>query len=248
MPTSPVLVTLLVGLSGLLAAVLSLRLWLLIGMHSLRPWTDAATREALARPDHRWLVAAAVLGALISLMLVPATLTGGISGGLLGGLLAALCRIDLGCRMLPDSLTAIMLAGALLFHGLLGHMALADSIIGALAGYGLLWGLAIAFERIRGVTAMGRGDFAMAAAIGAWLGWTGLPMALAAASISGLILALFAHLFARLFRPPGKPAPTRPDTPTAGTRSTQSGAFLRQEIPFGPFLAIGFLLSWGFHG
>jgi prepilin signal peptidase PulO-like enzyme (type II secretory pathway) len=239
MITSPVVL----GLLGLLVAAFSLRLWLLLGMHSLRPWTDAVTREALARPDPRWLVAAAGLGALTYLM-VPPSPAGAIAAGLLGSLLAALCRIDLGCRMLPDSLTAAMLAGALLFHGLLGELALTDSIIGALAGYGLLWGLSTAFGKIRGVTAMGRGDFAMAAAIGAWVGWIGLPMALATASISGLMLALLAHLSRRT----SEPKPHQADTPTLHACDTQSGKFLHQEIPFGPFLAAGFLLSWSVHG
>jgi prepilin signal peptidase PulO-like enzyme (type II secretory pathway) len=91
---------------------------------------------------------------------------------------------------------------------------------------------------------MGRGDFAMAAAIGAWLGWAGLPLALAAASMAGVTLALLAHLF----RPSGKPMQIHADTPTPSAQETQSGTFLRQEIPFGPFLAIGFLLSWSVHG
>jgi prepilin signal peptidase PulO-like enzyme (type II secretory pathway) len=230
------------GLLGAVVGIISLPLWLRLGILSLRPWMAPEVSAPLARPGHWWLAAGLVGGLLAILM--PQGMPLVICGGMLGGILIALCRLDIACRMLPDGLTMTMLISGLLLSALTDTRSVLDSLIGACAGYGLLWGLAAAFRRLRGVDAMGRGDFAMAAAMGAWLGWVGLPLALAAASICALAWALLGTAGRRLGRLSktwrGQASTSRPDV--------EADSFLRQEVAFGPALVIGFLVSWSIHG
>ena len=230
------------GLLGAVVAIVSLPLWLRLGILSLRPWMAPQVGAPLARPG-RWWLAAGLVGGLLAI-LMPQDIPLVICGGMLGGILIALCRLDMACRMLPDGLTLTMLVSGLLLSALMETRSLMDSLIGACAGYGLLWGLAAAFRRLRGVEAMGRGDFAMAAAMGAWLGWVGLPLALATASICALAWAMLGiagqalDRLARTWR--GQACTSRPDV--------KADSFLRQEVAFGPALVLGFLVSWSIHG
>ena len=118
-----------------------------------------------------------------------------------------------------------MLASGLLFNALFMPSRLIDGFFGAVFGYGLLWGLATLFEKLRHVQAMGRGDFAMAAGIGAWLGWQALPFALVFSCIFALVFTALRYL--------AHDVSLRP-----------RGAFLSQELAFGPALAAGAALAW----
>ena len=145
--------------------------------------------------------------------------------GLGAALLTQLARIDARCRLLPDPLTFGLLTSGLVFHAVLAPGNLIHAIIGAVLGYGLLWGLAVIFQKIRDVEAMGRGDFAMAAGIGAWLGWQGLPFALMLSCLFALGFAGLKNIFKE------KP-------------SSQGQAFLSQELAFGPALSAGAAFAW----
>lgn len=130
--------------------------------------------------------------------------------------------IDLRTTLLPDNLTL-----PLLWLGLLAAVAgaspvsPANAIVGAAVGYGLLWGLYHVFRILTGKEGMGYGDFKLLGALGAWVGWQGLPVVILLSSGVGAILGLL----------------------MIGLQGRDRAA----PIPFGPFLAAGgwIGLMWG---
>ena len=136
-------------------------------------------------------------------------------------ILIALAFIDLDHQLLPDDLTLPLLWLGLLIslEGL--FIPLEDAVWGAVAGYGSLWLLFHGFRLLTGKEGMGRGDFKLFAALGAWMGWQALPLIALLGSAAGIVLAVLAERM--------------------GNR--QAGA----PIPFGPFLAVGgwITLMWG---
>lgn len=146
----------------------------------------------------------------------------GISLQTLGALflvwtLIALAFIDFDTTLLPDSLTLPLLWLGLLFN-LNGHFAsLPDAVIGAIAGYGVLWSVYWVFKLVTGKDGMGFGDFKLLAAIGAWLGWQLLPVTLLLSSVVGATVGIAMIILVKHDR--------------------------RVPIPFGPYLAGGGLVS-----
>lgn len=137
--------------------------------------------------------------------------------------LIALTLIDFDHQLLPDDITLPVLWLGLLVNALdLGMgVSLYDAVIGAIAGYLVLWGFYWAFKLATGKEGMGYGDFKLLAALGAWMGWQSLlPIVI----ISSLVGALFG-LAMIIFRGRDKSVP----------------------MPFGPYLAgAGFImLIWG---
>lgn len=135
--------------------------------------------------------------------------------------LVALTFIDLDKMLLPDQLTLPLLWAGLLFNLLGGFASLADAVIGAMAGYLVLWTLYWAFKLLTGKEGMGYGDFKLLAALGAWLGWQALPIVLLLSSLVGAVIGIGLILLRNHHQ--GKP------------------------IPFGPYLAIAgwIALLWG---
>ncbi len=127
--------------------------------------------------------------------------------------LLALAVIDARTLTLPDALTLSLLWLGLLFNVMEMFTDLASAVIGAFAGYAILWLLFQAHRLIRGVDGMGYGDFKLLAAIGAWLGWQDLPAVVLIASMTGLIWALL--------------------------RWKKGAGRLSGQLPFAPFLALG---------
>jgi leader peptidase (prepilin peptidase)/N-methyltransferase len=155
--------------------------------------------------------------------------------GLLATLLVLLTRIDAQCRLLPDPLTGLLAATGLIAHGLglpPQAVSLADGVAGCAAGYGLLWLIAAIFQKLKGRQTMGRGDFAMSAGLGAWLGWQSIALVWLIASLSGLAAAGLRYLCLRLVYQ------------NDSTRNFQPGTFLKQQIAFGPALAFGGIITW----
>lgn len=102
----------------------------------------------------------------------------------------ALAGIDFDTLLLPDSLTQPLLWLGLIAN-LNGSFARLDqAVIGALAGYLLLWSVAWCFHIFTGKEGMGNGDFKLLAALGAWFGWPALPGILFGASLAGIGFAL----------------------------------------------------------
>jgi leader peptidase (prepilin peptidase) / N-methyltransferase len=136
----------------------------------------------------------------------------------LSAALIVLAFIDLDHRILPDPITLNGIWVGILISVLLAQpsplvarifqsagieganpriIALVNSLLGAVVGGGLLWAVAEAYLRLRGVEGMGFGDVKMMAMVGAFLG---APLALLTimfgsllGSIVGLILLRFAN-------------------------------------------------------
>lgn len=135
--------------------------------------------------------------------------------------LLALTFIDFDTQLLPDDITLPLLWSGLLFN-LAGTFAdLRGAVIGAVAGYLVLWAVYWLFKLATGKEGMGYGDFKLLAAIGAWLGWQMLPLVILLSSLVGAVVGVTLIVAARH----GRNAP----------------------IPFGPYLAGGGLIAlfWG---
>jgi leader peptidase (prepilin peptidase) / N-methyltransferase len=72
---------------------------------------------------------------------------------------------------------------------------LEDAVIGAIAGYLVLWVVYWLFRLIRGKEGMGYGDFKLLAALGAWLGWQMLPLIVLLSSVVGACIGLTLMVF-----------------------------------------------------
>jgi leader peptidase (prepilin peptidase)/N-methyltransferase len=135
--------------------------------------------------------------------------------------LLALTGIDLDTQLLPDSVTL-----PLLWLGLLVNIGgiftdLRSAVIGAVAGYLVLWSVYWLFKLVTKKEGMGYGDFKLLAAIGAWLGWQMLPLVILLSALVGAVVGISLIVFARH----GRSVP----------------------IPFGPYLAGAGLIAliWG---
>ena len=127
----------------------------------------------------------------------------------------SLIVIDLDTFLLPDELTLPLLWLGFIFNfhnGLAGS--LHNSVIGAMVGYGFLWGLFWTFKLITHKEGMGYGDFKLLAAIGAWVGWQNLLSVLLISSVLGVIYAISLRLSGKLER--GNPIPFVPFLGGAG--------------------------------
>lgn len=146
-------------------------------------------RRCGARVDRRHVLIEAA-GALIgAAALWTAPGPPGFAGALFGWQLLALAALDVEQFWLPDRLTA-MLAGTGLAAILLQPERLHDALIGGAAGFSVLFAIGRLYRRIRGREGLGGGDPKLLGAIGVWLGWQALPLVLAAASATGLIVAM----------------------------------------------------------
>jgi len=125
--------------------------------------------------------------------------------------LIALTFIDADTTLLPDSLTLPLLwAGLLLNTGGI-FVPLTEAVVGAAAGYLILWSIYWLFKLATGKEGMGYGDFKLLAALGAWFGWKMLLPILLLSSVVGATVGIILLVLARRGR----------DIP----------------IPFGPYLA-----------
>lgn len=94
---------------------------------------------------------------------------------LLGWTLLVLATVDVLVFRLPDIFTLPLIAAGLLLSFQLPDHDPPAHVIGATAGFLVLYGIALAYRRARGREGLGLGDAKLAAAAGAWLGWQALP-------------------------------------------------------------------------
>ncbi len=160
-----------------------------------------------------------LLTALLSALLIWRLGSGttGIAALALAWTLIALAFIDLDTQLLPDDLTLPLLWSGLLINLSGTFVPLPDAVIGAAAGYLSLWTVYWLFRFATGREGMGYGDFKLLAALGAWLGWTMLPLIVLLSSVVGAIVGITLIALRRQQR--GNP------------------------IPFGPFLALAGLVA-----
>lgn len=132
-------------------------------------------------------------------------------------LLIAMTFIDADTQLLPDDLTLPLLWLGLLVNLQATFVPLSDAVIGAAAGYLSLWSIYWIFKLVTGKEGMGYGDFKLLAALGAWLGWSMLPIILLLSSVVGAIVGICLIVFSKRGR----------DNP----------------IPFGPYLAAAGMIA-----
>jgi leader peptidase (prepilin peptidase) / N-methyltransferase len=142
--------------------------------------------------------------------------------------LIALCFIDLDTMLLPDDITLPLLWLGLLFNLAEVFVPLDEALIGAVAGYLVLWSVFWLFKLITGKEGMGYGDFKLLAAIGAWFGWHVLPAVILLSSVVGAVVGIALMIFARHGR--DVPIPFGPYLAAAGTLSLFFGPTLTALI------------------
>ncbi|MGH8224777.1 MAG: prepilin peptidase [Gammaproteobacteria bacterium] len=140
--------------------------------------------------------------------------------------LVAAAVIDLDRFLLPDALTLPLLWAGLLFNLFDTYVPLAEALIGAVAGYLVLWIVYQAFRLATGKEGLGYGDFKLLAALGAWLGWRMLPLIVLAAAVIGILIGGTWLLIARRGR--GQPVPFGPFLAAAGVLALLAGPAIMQ--------------------
>ncbi len=145
----------------------------------------------------------------------------GFGAILLSCYLIALSGIDLRTQLLPDQLTL-----PLMWLGLIAsldnlYMPAKPALLGAMVGYASLWVVWWVFKQLTGKEGMGHGDFKLLAALGAWVGLSGiLPIILLSSVVGAVVGSIWLAMKGR-------------------DRAT--------PIPFGPYLAIAgwIVFFWG---
>ncbi len=124
--------------------------------------------------------------------------------------------IDIHHQIIPDVISLPGIGIGILFSLLSPTLSWQDSVIGILAGGGILYSIAWLYYLWRKVDGMGGGDIKLLAMIGAFLGWHALPFVIFTSSLSGVVVGVFAMI-----------------------KQKKGG---QTRIPFGPFLSIAALL------
>ena len=135
--------------------------------------------------------------------------------------LITLTMIDFDHQLLPDDITLPFLWVGLLLSVFTIFTDMQSSIIGAVAGYLILWTVYQVFKWVTGKEGMGYGDFKLLALLGAWMGWQALPAIILLSSLVGAVVGIALIVLLRRDR--------------------------RIPIPFGPYLAAAgrIYLLWG---
>lgn len=186
----------------ILVAVLFLLVWLKFALTSgPRPWGLAPFDDPLLIPIYWLVVSGLVLGTFVDFehLIIPDRVT-------LGGMVAGLV------------LSAVVPA----LHSKTGPLqGLIPSLIGAAAGGGLLWSIAVVGKAVFKKEAMGFGDVKLMGAIGAFFGWRAVLFTVMASSLAGSVVGIGLVLARR--------------------------KELQSRIPYGPYLSLAALiwLLWG---
>ena len=168
-----------------------------------------------------WDYAACLAVAALSLALLPFPLAAFAAA--LGALAVLIAVVDLDRYIIPDSaVLAMLLLGfglAAVEAGRNWTGALVDAGLRALVTGGALYLLGAAYRRFAGIDGLGFGDVKLAAAAGPWLMWPTLPFAVAVAAVAALLMT------------------------GARVMLMRERVHLKQELPFGAFLAPAIWMS-----
>ena len=145
----------------------------------------------------------------------------GFGAMVLTGYLVALSGIDFRTRLLPDQLTLPLMWLGLVAASDNLYISAKPALLGAMAGYLSLWSVYWVFKQLTGKEGMGHGDFKLLAALGAWMGLSGI---LPTIMISSLVGAIVGSIWLVV-----------------------KGRDKATPIPFGPYLAVAGWVSfmWG---
>jgi leader peptidase (prepilin peptidase)/N-methyltransferase len=133
-----------------------------------------------------------------------------------GCALVVLFAVDLEHQLLPNAITLPGIVVGFAFS-LFTEPGWQASLIGILAGGGVLYAIAEIYYRVRHEEGLGMGDVKMLAMIGAFLGWRLMVLTLVLASFSGSIIGVLLI-------------------------ATRRGG-MKYALPFGTFLALGALAA-----
>jgi leader peptidase (prepilin peptidase)/N-methyltransferase len=136
-----------------------------------------------------------------------------------GGVLLSLAWIDQKSLLLPDLLTLPLGLAGLAVSFTVNPARFSDQVIGLIAGFAGMALLAWLYRIVRRREGLGGGDAKLLGALGAWVGWQGLPTVLMLAALTGLFAVGIQRLRGR---------PLHSDRP----------------LPFGPWLCLGGWLVW----
>ena len=131
--------------------------------------------------------------------------------------MVVLFAVDLRHHILPNVITVPGIVIGLLVSLFLPAPGWRSSLIGLIAGGGVLFAIAEAYYRFRGVEGLGMGDVKMLSMIGAFLGWELMLVTLILASFAGSIIGV-------------------------GVIALGRGG-MKAALPFGTFLAVGALTA-----
>ncbi len=200
--------------------------------HAIAPWENIPVISYLLlrgkcsscrQPISKRYPLVELLTALLSLLV---SLQFGVSAQTVAALLftwslIALSGIDLDHKLLPDDITLPLLWLGLLVNIFMLFAGVIPALLGAMAGYLVLWIVYHVFRLLTGKEGMGYGDFKLLAALGAWNGIQMLPLMLVLASVVGALVG--------------------------GTEILSGRQQRSQPIPFGPYLALAgwVALLWG---
>ena len=181
-------------------------------------WLKGRCRYCKARLSWRYPTVE-LLTAILSAVVIWQLGSGiaGVSALLFVWFLIAMSFIDLDTQLLPDELTLPLIWLGLIVNLEGTFVPLRDAVLGAAAGYLLLWLVYWMFRAFTGKEGIGYGDFKLLAALGAWMGWMMLPLIVLLSSAVGATFGIVMIALKRHQR----------DRP----------------IPFGPFLAAAGLLA-----
>lgn len=173
-------------------------------------------RASIRSPRFWWviLLCLGLVGASLSVFGV--SLKGAAAAGLCTTLVA-LSMIDLEHQLLPDALTLPLLWAGLLINVPGTFASLSLAVVGAAAGYVVLWALYWTFRLLTEKEGMGFGDFKLLAALCAWLGIGHLLPLLLISSVLAAVTTVALIAANRMHR--------------------------ENPFPFGPFLAFAGVVS-----
>ena len=163
----------------------------------------------------------ACCAAAVAVMLVYGVAWHTLGAMVLSFSLIAIAVIDIDTRMIPDVVVLPMLWLGLFYNAFGLIVDADDAILGAVAGYLVLWLIYWIYKLVTGMEGLGFGDLKLAAMLGAWLGVTMIPIFLMVAFTAGTLVGVGLIIFA--------------------------GGSRHSVVPFGPFLAAAgwVALLWG---
>ena len=124
--------------------------------------------------------------------------------------------IEIHLQIIPDSISLPGIVIGFLFSFVNPYVSWLDSLIGLVAGGGVLYLVALLYFLLRKQDGMGGGDIKLLAMLGAFLGWQSLPFIIFMSSVTGSIIGITIL------------AVSKKDSAT--------------RIPFGPFLSVAALI------
>jgi len=152
--------------------------------------------------------------------------------------------IDLEHQIIPHALTLPAIPLGLLMSLLFHSPPFGEALVGSFAGAGLLYLVAVYGEVLLRKESMGGGDVNLIAAIGAFLGWRKMLLALFLGAVFGAVGGTILVVW-RKRREGAASCPTFVLDATLASQAGREGSEPADatRIPFGPFLALGAVVA-----